>query len=223
MRNLIVDLINFARIYNLGNIFVLKVLVVSVFDLCDSSALERAHFADGRPLLPELALHRKNELVLLLGPLSADDRRIEHVVPPLATLAAKTPRQVVGNDNPVGCAVDEDFLFQDCVFLFGPGGNERLHFVGVLVEPLPLVALLGFELVPALEALDLRLVRHLFAQLVPRVLAVDGNKFDQFFVLYSVTICKLKLKFRIIFAKKRGTNMYPLTTENGTLTSSGVQ
>lgn len=121
-------------------------------------------------------MHLKNELVLLRGPLSPDNRGINDVMPPFAALSAKSPREISRNDNPVLGSVVVDLLSEDPILFLGP-----------LVARANLFDLLGLRKVlraawlvlrwiqrqPSFETSDLCLVDHELAESMPGVFAVD--------------------------------------------------
>ena len=75
-------------------------------------------------------MHHQNEFVLFARPLPPHNRRIDDIVPPLATLPAESPRQEPGNDHPVLRAVLLNFFAQSQILLFGPlGAAAGVHWI----------------------------------------------------------------------------------------------
>lgn len=81
----------FVHVFDFTEVPPLQVLVETILDLGDGAADQRSgHLADCRPFLADGALHSKNELILLACPGTPNNRRVKHVVPSLAALAAQT-------------------------------------------------------------------------------------------------------------------------------------
>ena len=143
-------------------------------------------------------MHHQNEFVLFARPLSPHNRRIDDIVPPLATLPAESPRQEPGNDHPVLRAVLLNFFAQSQIFLFGPlGAAAGVHWICYGAAQMIDVALArrglllvwrnakGLRRVSLLHHFSLAPWRHLadFFQIKPSLKAADfrlvSHKFAQ--------------------------------------------
>ena len=185
-------------VFYLWNIFALKILVVSIFDLTDSTANQGVHFGYLWPFGANAVEHHEDELIFFTGPFSSNDGRVDHIVPPLTALAAESSRQVSSDHHPVLGTVLLHLLFEDVVFVAGPLGaaadlglqRRGLHRCSsglvlltlralresfFLLELSPLwCRLVDFlQIQPPLEASNLGFVWHEFAQAVPWLVAVD--------------------------------------------------
>lgn len=172
-------------------IFSSQILIVTVLDLTDSPTNERFHLGDVGPLGADLCVLFENELVLFSRPVSADDLRIEYVVPSFTALSAESAWEVLRYDDPVLSSKLVDLAQQDCVFLRSPLATlilylKRSSVVLKLVEWVSVRLLLQFfQHVPSLEAPDLGLVGHVLAESVPGVFSVSRHESNQFSVLIT--------------------------------------
>ena len=131
-------------------------------------------------------MHFDDELIFLARPLSADNARIENVVPSFAALTTKSSRQMLSNYDPVLGTELLDLMFEDFVFGRGPETasidslrrNASLALIWRVIVSNQL-----FYLLPPLEAPDLSLVGHELADPVPRVLAEHLDQLRQLLVL----------------------------------------
>ena len=142
-------------------------------------------------------MHHQNEFVLFARPLSPHNRRIDDIVPPLATLPAESPRQEPGNDHPVLRAVLLNFFAQSQILLLGPlGAAAGVHWICYGAAQMIDVALArrrlllrrnakGLRRVGLLHQFSLALRRRLidFFQIKPTLKAADfrlvSHKFAQ--------------------------------------------
>lgn len=107
-------------ILNLTNIFIFQILVESVFDLTNSSSKQWLHFAYLAPFGAYFVVHLEDERVFFGGPLAANDRRVNDVVPTLTTLTAKATWEIPSYYNPVLGAIVFNLLPEYPVFFLGP-------------------------------------------------------------------------------------------------------
>lgn len=108
---------------------------------------------DFTPFVAKLLMQLEDDPVLLLRPLLFADVGIQVIVPPLAALFANAARQRSRNSTPILSSMLLDHVPENFVFLPGP---RALRYEGLVLK---------FE--PAIEALDLGLSGHAFADLVP--------------------------------------------------------
>lgn len=113
-------------VFNLRNVFALEVLVESVFDLADSSPEEQVHFWNLGPPGAYFLMHLEDEEVFFLSPLSSNNGRVNHVVPPFSALSAKTTRKKSSDDDPVLGSKLVDLGPQNVIFFLGPLGTADL-------------------------------------------------------------------------------------------------
>jgi len=118
-------------------------------------------------------------------------------MPSLAALAPKSARKVPSNDDPVlrsqllNLAEKHPIFFRRPLAALVLSRNRRLPLTAQeldlqLLDGIHVLLFLKLlQLVPPLEAADLRFVWHVLAQSMPGVLTIGGNESLQFFVLSS--------------------------------------
>lgn len=79
------------------------------------------------------AVHLDYELVLFLGPFSAHDFWVEHVVPPFSALTTEAAVKEPSNNDPVLRSELLDFLNKQFILLLGPlaAESELVSLLGV--------------------------------------------------------------------------------------------